>query len=109
MAPGHVRNAGSVPRVGSVLLTGDQPGPRRRRGLRFDGGAPGGIPWWRIAAVVVVAGAVAGVLAWRAQLQARDDRRAAAVRRVVQLGVRAAGGEGRRHAARRDRASVRLR
>jgi peptidoglycan glycosyltransferase len=83
MARGHVRNVGSVPRAGSVLLTGKQSGPRRRRGLRFDGGSPGGIPWWRIAAVVLVAGAVAGVLAWRAQLQARDDRRAAAVRFVA--------------------------
>jgi peptidoglycan glycosyltransferase len=83
MARGHVRNVGSAPRAGSVLLPGQQSPRRRRHGLRFGGGAPGGIPSSRIVAVLVAAAVVGGALAWRSRVQAREDRRAAAVRFVT--------------------------
>ena len=38
------------------------------------------MPWGWVAALLVVAGVIAGGLMWRSQVQARDDRRAAAVR-----------------------------
>jgi hypothetical protein len=83
MARGRVRKGGSVPRVGSVLLSGQRSAHGRRRGPRFGGGPGGSLrPWW-IVAVVVIAALVAGGLAWRARVQARDDRRAAAVRFVT--------------------------
>jgi hypothetical protein len=88
MARGRVRNGGSVPRVGSVLLPGQQSAHRRRRGPRFGGGSGGGIPPWSIVAVVVVAALVAGGLAWRSRVQARDDRRAAAARFAPRCGGR---------------------
>ncbi len=55
---------------------------RRRGGPRFGGGSGRRMPWWWILAALVVAGLVAGGLYWRAQVQARDDRRAAALRFV---------------------------
>jgi peptidoglycan glycosyltransferase len=70
----------------SVLTAGGHGSRRRRRGgPSFGGGGSGGgrrIPWWRIGAVVVLAALVAGGLYWRAQVQARDDRHAAALRFV---------------------------
>jgi peptidoglycan glycosyltransferase len=83
MARGHVRNVGSAPRVGSVLLSGQQSARRRRAGLRFGGGSPGGIPSWRLAVVLVIAAVVGGALAWRSRVQAREDRHAAAARFVT--------------------------
>jgi beta-lactamase class D len=67
-----------------VLLSGSRGPSRRRRGLNFSGGGSGrAIPWWRIAAVLALAAVVAGGLIWRARVQAREDRRAAAVRFVA--------------------------
>src|SRR3954471_11592924 len=83
MARGHVRNVGSAPGGGSVLLSGQQSARRRRAGLRFGGGSPGGIPSWRLAVVLVIAAVVGGALAWRSRVQAREDRHAAAARFVT--------------------------
>jgi peptidoglycan glycosyltransferase len=67
-----------------VLMAGSHGAGRRRRGGPSFGGRPSRrIPWLRIAAVLAVAGLVAGGLLWRAQVQARDDRRAAAARFVA--------------------------
>jgi peptidoglycan glycosyltransferase len=65
-----------------VLMAGSHGARRRRGGLRFGHGHERRIPWLRIAAVLVLAGLVAGGLLWHAQVHARDDRRAAALRFV---------------------------
>jgi peptidoglycan glycosyltransferase len=78
----RVRDAGSVPRAGSVLISGQRP-TRRRRGRRFGGRSGGGIPRWSVVAALVAAVLVAGGLAWRSRVQAREDRRAAAERFVA--------------------------
>lgn len=80
MARGRQRNGGLGPRRGSVLLTGSQSSSRRRRSPRFGGAPRRRLPWHWAAALIVVSGVVAGGLTWRSQVQARDDRRAAAVR-----------------------------
>jgi peptidoglycan glycosyltransferase len=83
MARGRVRNVGSVPRAGSVLL-GDRPSTGRRgRGPHFGSGPGRAVRWEWIAAVAVLAAIVAAVLVWRSQQQAGADRRAAAVRFVT--------------------------
>jgi len=84
MARGRVRNVGSVPRPGSVLL--GQPHPATRRGGRgphFGSGPGGDVRRRWIAAVLVGAATVAAILVWQSQGQARDDRHAAAVRFVT--------------------------
>jgi peptidoglycan glycosyltransferase len=82
------------PGAGSVLLPSSRSSPRRRRGNpSLGGGGRGrGMPWRAIAALIVVAAIVAGGLMWRARVQARDDRHAAAARFVaaLQRGDRAA-------------------
>jgi len=56
-------------------------GRRRHSGLRLGRGRGPAGRW--LAAAVVLAGALAGVVAWRLQVQARSDRHAAAARFVA--------------------------
>ncbi len=86
MARGRKRSSGSS-RAGSVLVGGGGGTRRRRGGPSFGGSGSGSrsgsgrrIPWRWLLALLVLGGLVAGGLYWRAQVQAREDRRAAAQR-----------------------------
>ena len=82
MARGR-RKGGRIGSRGSVLLPGGRPSSRRRgRGPSFGATPRRRMPWAWTAALLVLAGVVAGGLAWRAQTQAREERHAAAVRFV---------------------------
>ncbi len=83
MARRRRRSGGIGPRGGSVLLAGSRPGSARRRGPKCGGASQRRrLPWLRILGLILLAGIGAGVLVWRAQVQALDDRHAAAVRFV---------------------------
>jgi beta-lactamase class D len=79
MARARAHSIRSGPRARSVLLPRVGSSRRRRRGPRFGGRAGRRIPWWRILALLVVAAIVAGVVVWQSQIDARADRRAAAL------------------------------
>jgi beta-lactamase class D len=75
------RGYAAGPRAGSVLLAGSR--SRGRGRPRLGGRRQRRVPWRAIAAVLVVAAAVAGLVRWQSGVRAREDRGAAAGRFVA--------------------------